>query len=256
MKHFPLLLLVALVLGAAQAQQVTEEAERLIQQQVLDPLRADLPEIRFGPVRSAGLEGYFRVDVLQGGPALYIAQDGSHFFTGELYSFAGERLVNLTEEDNSAARVELLAAVPGSQKIIFSPNGEIRAVLTVFTDVTCGFCRRLHDHVEEFNALGIELQYLAFPRSGIERDGAFTREYQETSKAWCASDRQQALTLLKQGRDPQAASCDSQAVRSQYQLGREFGVTGTPAIVLPDGRLVPGYRTPEEFARMLGISGN
>ncbi len=223
-----------------------------IQTNILDQLQAGRPDLEFSDIKASDLQGYYRVDVTRG-PALYIAQDGSHFFSGELYASTSVGIVNLTEMDNAAHRLEMLAMVKDEDKIIFSPEGNTKGILTVFTDVTCAYCRRLHSHIEEFSDLGIEIQYLAFPRSGIERNGSLTKEYLETAKAWCSEDRLQAMTNLKGGTPVSEQVCENNPVAEQYRLGIEFGVTGTPAIVLPDGTLLPGYRTPAEFARILGI---
>ena len=138
--------------------------------------------------------------------------------------------------------------------IIFPAVGEAKGVLNVFTDVTCGYCRRLHEQMAEMNEAGIEVRYLAYPRSGIERDGLLTHEYTETAKAWCASDRNQTMTELKAGVPVPGELCSENPVSDHYALGRAFGVTGTPAIVLPDGTLQPGYRTTQGFLDLLGVT--
>lgn len=224
----------------------------VIGERVLDELQSGRPDLEFSDIQVTELDGYYRVDVRLG-PTLYVAEDGSHFFSGELYRQDGGRIVNATENENAGRRLERLAQIDESDKIIFSPEGETLAVLSVFTDVTCTFCRRLHSHIEEFNDLGIEIQYLAYPRSGITRNGQYTQEYLETVKAWCAEDRQTAMTTLKAGASVSVPVCSNNPVEMEYQLGLDFGVSGTPAIILPDGTLIPGYRTPEEFAAILGI---
>jgi thiol:disulfide interchange protein DsbC len=129
----------------------------------------------------------------------------------------------------------------------FKPKGETRAVVSVFTDVDCGYCRKLHLEMADMNALGIEVRYLAFPRAGV---GSPT--YDKIVSAWCADDRNQALTDLKLGKDIPNRACPN-PVAKQYELGHDIGVTGTPAIVLEDGRLLPGYMPAAELAGLLGL---
>lgn len=235
------------------AQQGVDPAvAEIIGERVLGELIAGRPELQFSDIQVTELDGYYRVDVSRG-PTLYISEDGDHFFSGELYRQEGGRFVNSTETENAQMRLQQLAAIDDSDKIIFSPQGETLAVLSVFTDVTCTFCRRLHSHIEEFNELGIEIQYLAYPRSGIERNGQLTHEYTETAKAWCAEDPNSTMTALKAGASVPGLVCEDNPVEMEYQLGADFGVTGTPAVVLPNGTLLPGYRTPQDFARILGI---
>ena len=250
-----LLILVLLVWegqGIALAQSVDPATADRLTETVLARLGDAIPNISFSDIRVTELADYFRVDVEQG-PTLYIAEDGSHFFSGSYYSVGDAGLVNITEQENRQIRVEQLALIPQSEKIIFSPRGEMRAALTVFTDVTCTFCRRQHSEIEQFLALGIEVQYLAFPRSGIERNGQLTAEYRQTARAWCADNPKLALTALKLGDSLAGSECTDNPVREHYQLGLEFGVDGTPAAVLPDGTLVVGYRTAADFALLLGL---
>ena len=126
----------------------------------------------------------------------------------------------------------------------------IKATINVFTDIDCGFCRKLHKEVPSLNKLGIEVRYLAFPRAGVG-----SKSYQKAVTAWCADNPLTALTEYKNGVDKQIRECDKNPVAGQYQLGQTLGINGTPAIVLDDGTLVPGYRTADAIAKILGLSG-
>ena len=120
--------------------------------------------------------------------------------------------------------------------IIFSPKGETKGAVYVFTDVDCGYCQKLHQEVPQLNAAGIEVRYLAYPRAGLS-----TPTFDKMVSAWCADDRNAAMNALKIGANVTAKKCDN-PVAAQYQLGAAMGVTGTPAIVLEDGTLIPGYK--------------
>jgi thiol:disulfide interchange protein DsbC len=231
-----------------------QSVEETIETNILDGLRNARPDLEFGEPVPAPVEGYYEVSI-SGAQTIYVSEDGKHFFSGELYFSEPGRFVNATEMERTKHRLEMMGSLKEEDMIIYKPDGETKAVMTVFTDVTCGFCRKLHKQMAEMNDLGIEVHYLAYPRSGIERDGSYTREFEETVKAWCVpvGDRAEVLTALKAGQEVNAEVCDDSPVEEQYQLGRTFGVTGTPAIILPDGSLLPGYRSPEEYARILGI---
>ncbi|MEE3213969.1 MAG: thioredoxin fold domain-containing protein, partial [Pseudomonadota bacterium] len=125
-----------------------------------------------------------------------------------------------------------------------------KATIHVFTDSTCPYCRKLHEEVPRLNELGIQVNYLAFPRGGMQSEGA-----RQLTQVWCSDNRSEAMTAAKEGEVPSdAASCDN-PVEQQYHLGLELGVQGTPAIVLPDGTMVPGYVPAERLAERLGIDG-
>jgi thiol:disulfide interchange protein DsbC len=122
--------------------------------------------------------------------------------------------------------------------------------VTVFTDIDCGYCRKLHSQIKEYNEEGIRIRYLAYPRSGIMRDGKMTDSAALAESVWCADDRHAALTDAKAGKDVPNKKCGS-PVSAQYQLGQDFGVTGTPALLFNDGELVPGYVPPKRLAAAL-----
>ena len=128
--------------------------------------------------------------------------------------------------------------------IVFAPDAP-KHIITVFTDVDCGYCARMHRQMADYNRLGIEIRYTAFPRAGI---GSPT--YEEMVSVWCAEDQHTAMTDAKAGRAVEPARCDS-PVSDQYEAGRAIGVNGTPAIVLESGELIPGYLPPDELLSRL-----
>ena len=183
------------------------------------------------------------------GPMIYATDDGNFFFlNGDLHQWAAGSVVNLTEQGRSAARREQLAEVPLSDMVVFSPEGAPRDYISVFTDVTCFYCQKLHREMDQILAKGIEVRYLAFPRGGVESDGA-----KKLATAWCAVDRQKTLTELKSGVDLPLNECKDNPIAAQYQLGQLMGVTGTPAIVTSSGQMIAGYRPADALAATLGL---
>lgn len=253
MKSVAIYALVALVFSFSTQlmAQVSQEPNQLTQN-ILGALKEARPDLEFGEPKPSPIDGYYEVSIA-GAQTIYVSADGKHFFSGELYFAEPGRFINATEMARTQKRLEVLQGLDESEMIVYSPEGETKASMTVFTDVTCGFCRKLHNQMAEMNALGIEVRYMAYPRSGIKRDGAYTREYNLTAKAWCADDRTAAMDILKDGGIIPGDTCDSPTVSKHYQIGAQFGVSGTPAIILPDGSLLPGYRTPEDYAQILGI---
>jgi thiol:disulfide interchange protein DsbC len=141
-----------------------------------------------------------------------------------------------------------LAKVSVDDMVVFAPEGPARGYITVFTDVTCFYCQKLHREVDQLNAKGIEVRYLAFPRSGMESEGA-----DKLATAWCADDQQTALTELKAGVELPVNTCEGNPIAAQYELGKEMGVSGTPAIVTSSGELIPGYRPAAALVALLGL---
>ena len=213
---------------------------------IMQRLRELRPDLPIEGVRPAPMPGMFGVE-LAGGQILYVSADARYLIAGDLYELGDSDLINLAEQQRTAKRLELMATVAMDEQLVFSPQGVTRASISVFTDVDCGYCRKLHLEVPQMNALGIEVRYLAYPRAGIG-----SASYDKIVTAWCSDDRNEALTRLKRGEELAAVTCDNPVAR-QYQLGRSVGVTGTPAIILPDGQLLPGYLPADDLARTLGI---
>lgn len=214
---------------------------------VLQSLRAGRGDLPYGPVRPSPVPGLYQVSV-PNGPTLFVSGDGKYFVAGDMYAVKPGMFVNLQEQQRAVDRIELMAAVPASEQIRFSPVGQRKAYINVFTDVDCGFCRKLHREVPALNAKGIEVRYLAYPRAGVR-----SASYDKLATAWCSSDPTNTLTKLKNRESVDINVCDDNPVAKQYALGSRLGVTGTPALILADGTLIPGYRSADELAKILGL---
>jgi thiol:disulfide interchange protein DsbC len=167
---------------------------------------------------------------------------------GQLFEVTDSGFVNLTEQKRNGLRQTLLADIKPEDTIIFPAKGTERAVIHVFTDIDCGYCRKLHQEIDDINGLGISVRYLGYPRAGLG-----SSSHKKLQDAWCADDKQVALTELKQGDRVSSKACDSSAVADQYALGQQMGVSGTPAILTSEGRLIPGYLPAKRLARELGL---
>lgn len=172
------------------------------------------------------------LQVRLGGDVVYISEDGRYLMQGRLLDL--ESRTDLTNSAKTEIRKELVNEIDLSESIQFGPeNPEFD--LLVFTDVDCGYCRRLHEQIAEYNDAGIRINYLAFPRAGT---GSGT--FQKMDAVWCSQDQHAAMDQAKAGGSPRAENCES-PVADQYRLGQALGVTGTPALVTMDGDLIPGY---------------
>ena len=194
--------------------------------------------------------GMYAIEI-SGGRTIYGMEDGIHFFTGNLFRLDGD-ITNLSELRQNTKRKQLMNAISDKDTISFGGDrGGSLETINVFTDVDCGYCRKLHSEIAEINALGIKVRYLAYPRGGIGSEG-----YEKLVTAWCAKDPQATLTNLKSGRTMEMSNCES-PVKDQYFLGQQIGISGTPAIITSDGRLFPGYLPAGELSkRIFGMNKN
>jgi thiol:disulfide interchange protein DsbC len=210
----------------------------------LKSARADLDYRFIGPSPVTSL---YEVQV-EGGPVLYVSEDGAFFFDGNLYKITVGQFVDVRNLKLDAERKQVFATMPTDTMTIFKANGQTKAIVNVFTDIDCGFCRKLHKEVPKLNQLGIEVRYLAYPRAGIPSDA-----YDKIATVWCSANPQESLTRFKSGNGGPIAVCDNNPVAEHFALGARLGVTGTPAIMLMDGSLIPGYKKSDELAKILGV---
>ena len=172
---------------------------------------------------------------------IYVTKDGSFFIYGDIYQINSNSISNITDESTAERRKIILNDIPSNELISFKSKNEQFSVI-VFTDVDCGYCRKLHNQINEYNKLGISINYAAFPRSGLGTS-AFTKMV----SAWCSDDPKGSISKLKNNKNLDLSFCDSQPVSKQYVIGQKLGVNGTPAIFSMDGDMFPGYIEPEEL---------
>jgi len=177
------------------------------------------------------------------GDIAYVTADGRYAFSGDLVELGTN--VNLTELHRRELRTRELAAVPESQMLIFAPK-DPKYTVSVFTDVDCPYCRKLHAQIGEYNRLGIRVRYLLYPRTGPN-----TPSWAKAEQVWCSSNRNESLTKAKLGQDLKGKACTDTPVPRFWELGRKFNVQGTPAIVLADGEMLPGYLPPDALLKHL-----
>ncbi|MBL1320378.1 MAG: thioredoxin fold domain-containing protein [Methylophaga sp.] len=192
-------------------------------------------------ITAVGNSGMFEV-VIESGEIIYFSEDLSYGFEGNVIEMATG--TNITEVKRKAQRKNLLASLDESEMIIYDPK-KTDYTLTVFTDIDCGYCRKLHNQMAEYNALGIRIRYMAFPRTGIDSES-----FDKAEDVWCAEDRKQAMTDAKNGRQVNSKHCES-PVAAQYKLGGKLGVNGTPALFLESGESLPGYVPPKRLRKIL-----
>ncbi|MGA6099250.1 DsbC family protein [Stutzerimonas marianensis] len=232
-------LIAAVSFGLASSFVLAADAEQAIR----DSLNAIQPDMPIEAIAESPMPGVYQVQ-LKGGRQLYASADGQFLIQGYMYQFKDGQATNLTEQAQSRSVAKVIEAVPTSEMVVFAPENP-KAHITVFTDTDCGYCQKLHSEVPELNRRGIEVRYMAFPRQGMGSHGANT-----LTSVWCAKDRQAAMNKAKAREDVPAASCDN-PVAKQYELGQLIGVQGTPAIVLSDGQMIPGYQPAPQLAELV-----
>ena len=211
----------------------TANADPAAIEQRLEGLVDDVSSVAIAETPLAGI-----MEVRIGSDIVYMSDDGRYLFQGRVVDLDTQR--DLTDAAMAGVRREQLNGLDHADFVTFG-NDDADYELLVFTDPDCGFCRRMHEKVDEYMAEGIRIHYLAFPRAG---EGSQT--YNKMVSVWCADDPNGAMDIAKAGGTPRAATC-SNPVMDQYRLGQALGVTGTPSLMTFDGDIIPGYVPPDQL---------
>jgi thiol:disulfide interchange protein DsbC len=202
---------------------------------------AHIPGTRADELRPTPVPGIY--ELTRGTDVAYVTADGKYAFSGDLYELSSNS--DLTEQHRRELRLKRIAAFPESEMLIFGPQSP-KYTVTVFTDVDCPYCRKLHSQIAEYNRLGVRVRYLLYPRNGPN-----TTSWTKAEQVWCSANRNDALTHAKLGEELKAKPCADNPVARSYALGRDFALQGTPAIIMPDGELLPGYVPPDVLVKQL-----
>lgn len=239
MNRIPLVF-AALITGLSMTAGVAGVVEETEFSAVEEKLRTLVPNAATIAISEIPIAGLLQVQI--NSDIIYVTEDGQYLVQGQIMNL--DTRENITDQAMSSIRLSKLSGLKPEEQISYSPEKPSYDLL-VFTDIDCGYCRKLHNQMAEYNEEGIAIHYLAFPRAGIG-----SASFEKYVSVWCADDKQEALTLAKNGTDPELASCPN-PIAEQYDLGREIGVTGTPAILTTDGTLIPGYVPPAQLRQRL-----
>jgi thiol:disulfide interchange protein DsbC len=201
-------------------------------------------EVRIEDVKPSPVEGLY--EIRSGAEVGYVSTDGRFYVDGDVFDMTSK--ANLTEQRRQEGRLALMAGVSDGDAIIFAPTGATRHTLTVFTDIDCAYCRRLHQDIGELNRLGIRVRYLMYPRNGPD-----TEAWRKAEAVWCSADRRDALTRAKRGETIKPGKCET-PIAAHYALGQRLGIQGTPGIITDRGEYLAGYLPAASMAEYLESS--
>jgi thiol:disulfide interchange protein DsbC len=237
-----------LAFGNASAEESTEQsaAAKSSESDVTKSLRADLqkamPDMQLQSLTELGDSGLYEAVISD--RVYYFTTDGKYLIQGNVLSLASRE--NLTQKRELGIKTDILSRQNSEDLIIFAPE-KTDYMLTVFTDVDCSYCRKLHEEMAQYNELGIGIRYMAFPRAGVESESA-----KKLVEVWCAKDPQQAMTDAKAEREVKDARvCQDNPVIAHYETGQRLGVEGTPALFFENGQMLPGYVPPQRLREIL-----
>ena len=199
-----------------------------------------LPGVTVDGIRPTPVEGLYAVTA---GPRIYyMSGDGENLIRGDFFDLKSRE--NLTDTHVAGVRRKALEELGDENTVTYAPE-DTKHTVTIFTDIDCPYCRKLHQEMADYNAAGIKVRYLLYPRAGIG-----SPSYDKAVSVWCADDRNAAMDKAKKMEEIESKRCNN-PVADHLALGEVFGIRGTPAIVLEDGEVIPGYVNAERLAARL-----
>ena len=210
----------------------TASAETSVGQAGVDKLTkalaASMPNVRPNKISSTPIEGLY--EVIVGTQVVYMSDDARFMIEGDLYDLKSKK--NYSEDAKSGIRLAAMKQLGTEKMLVYRPE-KVSNTITVVTDIDCPYCRRLHDEVPDYMENGVEVRYIFMPLKG-------SADMKKTISVWCADDQQLALDIAKAGGEVEEKTCDN-PINEHLKVARELGVRGTPAILLEDGQMLPGY---------------
>lgn len=203
-----------------------------------------LPDINIGSLEKSAIEGLY--ELITDGEIYYVSSDGDYIVDGDMIDLATR--TNLTSARKGKIHMGLINAVDEKDMLVYAADGDSNRSVTVFTDISCGYCRKLHAELDELLAGGVSVRYLMFPRAGLETQAA-----KDLESVWCAENPQEAMTVAKAGGEIVPKSCQN-PIESHVSLAEQVGLRGTPLIYLDNGEMVPGYRPAKQLVEMINNS--
>lgn len=231
------LLALSLTTPALSADSDSANSYETIKQRLSSELGSPVTSIQ--PSKIPGL-----LEVIVPPRVIYVSSDGRYVVAGDLYDV--DKGANLTQSVRDTARLQALENIGEENMIVYAPKGKVKHTISVFTDIDCGYCRKLHSEMAEYNKLGIKVRYLAYPRAGVD-----SSSYKKAVTVWCSDDKKTAMDDAKRGKSLPAFKECKNPVKQEMILAQQLGVTGTPSILLENGQLYPGYAPASRLIKVL-----
>ena len=231
----------ALIMAFGMVSAQAGEAETI--NTIRSALIKDVPFAATAQIRKTPIDGMYEVN--GSGHILYVTADGRFVFNGDLIDL--QKQVNITEATRSEARKAAVDELGEDNMVVYTPKGEVKHTVTVFTDIFCPYCQRLHQEMDQYMKQGVKVRYVFLPFKG-------PKSFATSVSVWCAKDQNEAMDMAKAGAEIEKQSCDNPISRHQA-LATELGIRGTPAILLENGYLNPGYVPVDKLVKQMETMG-
>lgn len=210
---------------------------------VKQKLIAQVPELKDATVLPTPIAGVYSVQ--HGAFIFYTSSDAKYVMRGQLLNLADKR--NLTEESIMKFRESEFKKLADKDTMVYLPaDGKYTHSITVFTDVDCQYCQKLHAQLPQALAAGIRVRYVFFPRSGVD-----TLSFNKAVHAWCNQQAPGELEAMMKGVMPAKLMTCTNPIAKHFDLATSLGLQGTPSILLSDGNLIPGLVPAEDLIKLV-----
>lgn len=200
-------------------------------------------------VMQSPVAGVWEVDIVAGEKKvpIYIDFSKKHLITGSVISVNEKK--NLSQERftklNPPPKVDV-SQIPLDDALLMGDK-DSKYKIVVFDDPDCPFCAKLHQEMKKVIAERKDIAFYIklFPLS-IHPDA-----YEKSKTIVC----EKSLALLEaafEKKEIPKAKCDAAVINDNMKLAQRLGITGTPALIFPDGRVIPGYKDARSIIELIG----
>ncbi len=211
--------------------------------QLREALAVSMPNLEITSVSESPIPGL--LELVTGAQVVYVTPNGKYVIEGDMIDV--ERRINMTQQRKGKTQLAAIEAIGEEKMVVFKASAaqDKSRHITVITDTTCGYCRKLHTEIDGLLSQGVSVRYLLYPRAGLDSEA-----HRQLESVWCADDQEQAMTRVKTGQSIPNKTCEN-PIGEHIALAQQVGLRGTPMIFLDNGLVVPGYRPPAELVQLL-----
>ncbi len=241
--RYVLISVISIFLSSQVMAESTDKAKNDEIKQVREALLTAMQQAAGATIKSTPIKGLY--EVLSGPQILYVTRDARYVIDGDMFDL--QKRINLTEDTRGIIRKNEVGKLGENNMLVYTPKGDVKHTITVFTDIYCPYCRRFHQEMNDYMAGGVKVRYVFLPFKG-------KKSYDTSVSVWCAKNPQQAMDKAKAGKDVEPKTCEH-PIDQHRSLSQTIGIRGTPAIMFENGQLNPGYAPATKVIEQMEAMG-
>jgi thiol:disulfide interchange protein DsbC len=215
-------------------------------QDILKNIKANNAKVLY--VKKSPLAGMCEVAVEIGGQTniFYFDIAKTHLFFGNLVEMKTmtNRTAQSVAEIQDKKRIDISKISLTAAIVLGDLKAEKKVI--IFTDPDCPYCSSLHNVMKQIIATRKDIAFYIkmYPLE-------FHKDAYWKSKSIVCNNSLQLLQDCFDKKEIAKTDCKTEEVDNNIKLAKSLGITGTPTIILPDGRLRIGAMPEAELIKLI-----